>query len=246
MPFAALWGLIKSNEHGYILIDTGYAQRNNELSRNFPHNIFNKITEVKISKSNEAISQLKQMGINPMDIKHIIVSHFHIDHVGGLLDFPEAKIWCKKEALDHILRYPSLFTVTKGYLKGLLPDDILNRVQYVDQLPLSKMDGLKKCWNFIDPSITLIDLPGHARGHIGMLHKPSNKFLIIDAGWTTQNIVNLKYPRRIVSFLIDSYKELKQTIKMLNQFQKNNPNIEMIPTHCPIIFDKYFKIKVTS
>lgn len=39
-----------------------------------------------------AINQLAEFGYRPEIIKHIILTHMHFDHMGGLSDFPQAKI----------------------------------------------------------------------------------------------------------------------------------------------------------
>ena len=45
-------------------------------------------------KSEEVKEQLKKNNIDCNEIKHIVISHFHADHVGGLKDFKNAKISC--------------------------------------------------------------------------------------------------------------------------------------------------------
>ena len=46
------------------------------------------LTKVVIDKNQEA-----KMQINPDEVSHIILSHLHADHVGGLIDFPNASCW---------------------------------------------------------------------------------------------------------------------------------------------------------
>ena len=50
------------------------------------------ITKVVIEDHQELKNQLQSFGIKTNDINHIIISHFHADHIGGLQDFPNAKI----------------------------------------------------------------------------------------------------------------------------------------------------------
>ena len=39
------------------------------------------------SDINEIKNQLKSLGLETSDIKHIIISHFHADHIGGIKRF---------------------------------------------------------------------------------------------------------------------------------------------------------------
>ncbi len=40
LPFVALWALIHSEEHGYILFDTGYADRIIDYTQTYPNKIY--------------------------------------------------------------------------------------------------------------------------------------------------------------------------------------------------------------
>ena len=45
-------------------------------------------------------SKLQLVGLAPADISHVIVSHLHFDHAGGLQFFPEAKIIVQRRELQ--------------------------------------------------------------------------------------------------------------------------------------------------
>lgn len=241
VPFVALWALIKSEEEGYILFDTGYADHHLTCTAFYPNKMFAHITKVFIDPVSNAKEQLRLKGIDAEEIKHVVISHFHADHVGGLKDFTKATFWCKKEAYEHIRDSSDFWAFSKGYLKDLLPENMADRLKFLDEGDPVFIDGLKKCWSFIDPAIVIVDLPGHARGHVGLLFSHEQKFLVADAAWTTDSIIYKRYPRRIVAFLVDSYTRLIQTSDMLCEFQAKNPSIELIVTHCPSIVTRCFK-----
>ena len=130
--FDATFGLIKHPEKGIILFDTGYTRRFHEETRHFPEKIYALITKVYIRKNEEAIHQLQKLRIHPSEIKHIIVSHFHADHIGGIRDFPEATFYCSAKAYNEIKQKEGFSAVKKGLLKGLIPDDFDSRVSLVE------------------------------------------------------------------------------------------------------------------
>lgn len=39
-----------------------------------------------------AVSQIKGLGFEPRDVRHIIATHLDVDHAGGLGDFPDAEV----------------------------------------------------------------------------------------------------------------------------------------------------------
>ncbi|WP_197673995.1 MBL fold metallo-hydrolase [Micromonospora narathiwatensis] len=39
-----------------------------------------------------AVRQIERLGHSPADVRHIVVTHLHRDHTGGLADFPAARV----------------------------------------------------------------------------------------------------------------------------------------------------------
>ena len=120
-------------------------------------------------REDECVHQLHDLGIDPSEIDHIVVSHFHADHIGGLKDFRTSKVWCKQAGLDLISNSGRLKGVTKAQLKALLPEDINQRASFPEvELPgfeyLKEMKNGFTCWKWHE-NIWFVDLPGHARGH---------------------------------------------------------------------------------
>jgi hypothetical protein len=48
-----------------------------------------------------------ETGIQTEDVKHIIQTHLHLDHAGGLLDFPHAHIHVLKAEHEHAMSHKS-------------------------------------------------------------------------------------------------------------------------------------------
>ncbi|WP_072053032.1 MBL fold metallo-hydrolase [Hymenobacter terrenus] len=49
-----------------------------------------------------AVSQLREIGIAPKDISHILMTHVDVDHAGGLRDFPNAQVHLLAEELQNL------------------------------------------------------------------------------------------------------------------------------------------------
>jgi glyoxylase-like metal-dependent hydrolase (beta-lactamase superfamily II) len=53
----------------------------------------------EMKEDDYVVNNLKKIGIKPEDIKYIVMSHLHLDHAGGVGEFPNAKYIVQKEDL---------------------------------------------------------------------------------------------------------------------------------------------------
>ena len=84
------------------------------LSETIPTIEFRRLEAVELRKNN----------IDCNDINHIIISHFHADHVGGLKDFQNAQLHVSQVALDHVNNISKSLAFSKGVLTDLIPSDL--------------------------------------------------------------------------------------------------------------------------
>jgi glyoxylase-like metal-dependent hydrolase (beta-lactamase superfamily II) len=52
--------------------------------------------------------QVERLGFRLDDVRHIVVTHFDLDHIGGISDFPEAQIHVTAAEVLGAIRAPSL------------------------------------------------------------------------------------------------------------------------------------------
>lgn len=236
IKFHALWGLIEHPEKGFILYDTGYTRRFHSATRTFPNKIYAVLTKVEIQEEDEIAYQLSAHGISPDSIQHIIITHFHADHVGGLKDFKNAIIYTSSQAFLHTNKLSNFFAFSKGVLKSLLPTDLSKRVVCIDQVCKKLNDPVfsHKYDLFGDQSIFIYDLPGHAAGQIGVYLETKRQpyFLIADACWLDKSYQNLILPSPIVKLFFHNWADFKNSLFNIHTFHKKNPEVKIVPTHC--------------
>src|SRR5690606_37349561 len=145
-----------------VLFDTGYETGPWETG--WKGAIYRRLLPVDAPKESGIGRQLEVDGIATSSITHVVLSHLHPDHIGGVRLFPEAR-FVLTEGQRETLTAPRL---REALLPGLLPgwfplDDarILARGHFVETLvrgvPRRAADL------FGDGRYLLIDLPGHAR-----------------------------------------------------------------------------------
>ncbi|WP_103104516.1 MBL fold metallo-hydrolase [Brevibacillus reuszeri] len=240
VPFHALAGLIEHPVHGLLLFDTGYSPRFFEATRTFPYSIYGKLTPVVTDEAQGVRAQLVARGIDPDLVKGILISHFHGDHIGGLRDFPQAKLYCFEKAYERVRGKTGLAALREGFLPDLIPDDFEERVTFVDRnspVPLSKAyQPYTEAYDlFGDQSLLLVDLSGHAQGQFGLLlcdHDHGEVFLCADAAWSSVAYRDHLLPHPLARLIMADQKTYRENLYKLHVLSRNRSDLRIMPTHC--------------
>ena len=241
LKLPALFALISHLSAGHILFDTGYSDRFFSETRRFPFRLYALTTPVTVPPQESAVSQLQQHSIAPTAIQHIIISHFHADHIGGLRDFPEAKFLLLKSAYQAVKDSRGIRALRAGFLAGLLPPDFEERAIFVEDKPKvslpSQYAPFDTAFDLLgDGSILGVELPGHATGQLGLFVTDTDQqtyFLIADACWLSRAYQEFVMPHPIANLIFANKQEYTDTLQKIHQLHELNPEIKIIPTHCP-------------
>ena len=200
-----------------LLFDTGYGTHFFEATSKFPEKIYALTTPVTLEKSLVEMLDKK--------IDSIFISHFHADHIGGLKDFPEAKLYCAKEAYDVAMGKKSRFTKTRmGILPKLLPHDFEERLTFIEDLP--KVDLPESLAPFtkgylLEDKFYVIELDGHAEGQYGLV--VDDTFFVSDAVWDIEAITKGIKPNILTHIIFKDAKIYYETIAKLTELHGRNP-----------------------
>ncbi|MEO0734036.1 MAG: MBL fold metallo-hydrolase [Bacteroidota bacterium] len=234
--FYALWGLIEHPRHGLILYDTGYTPAFYAATKRWPASIYAKLTKVVINEVDTVKNQLLRADIDPTEIRHLILTHFHADHAGGLRDFPNATVYLSQAALTQVQRLGKRWAFTKGILPELLPSNLEERVHLVEVDCSSTPDPhFGKHYDlFDDGTIQLLPLPGHAAGQLGVRLTTTKQtyLLAADACWLREHYLTDRLPHPLVRLFFDSWSDFKQSLRALRAFHRAHPEVRIVPTHC--------------
>lgn len=154
-----------------------------EETARLPNALYRHITPVVFREEDSAVHFLKQIGLVPSDIRYVILSHFHGDHIAGAKDFPEAQFIYLPRAYEAVCSLGSIAAVKAGFLAGLLPDDFIQRSLPVNDpakrwADMSETTGKETPsgfpWEevydlFGDGSLLGVEVSGHAEGMMGLL-----------------------------------------------------------------------------
>lgn len=228
--------LFRHPRHGWFLLDTGFAPRLREVTRRFPFCAYRWFTRPTFAPEQTVIEQLNRFGLTPRDIRLVVLSHFHADHLAGLRDFPSSEILVSRTGYDAVFRLAPQEGLQVAFFPALLPADFLKRARFLDRFDGPDLDGLGPTHDlFGDQSALIVPLPGHARGHLGLFAQTEQGplFFIVDSCWLSASYRENTPPDRFVHIIVDNPKEMRDTLARLHRFHQRHPNVPLIPSHCP-------------
>lgn len=234
--FPALVGVVR-HAGGVVLVDTGYAPRVlDALSRGIDR-VYGGLLPVHVGPDESAVAQLAARGIDAAEVTHVVVTHLHADHVGGLRDFPSARVVVARRAVDEAARARGFGRLRRGLVPSLLPDDLGSRLLDPATLPaaddadLEPLAGARDL--LADGSVVVVPLPGHATGHLGVLVRTAARdvLLIGDAAWDRRAVTHGELPAPVVRLLSADWPRYTRTIDALHRLTERRPDLIVLPAH---------------
>lgn len=241
--FPALCGLIRHPDAGWMLYDTGYAEHFFKAPQALPERLYRGAVPVQLPAKEQLLAQLKAFGIGPNDIRTVIISHFHSDHIAGLRDFPEASFIALDADRRHIesLRGHRWRATLGGHLPALLPDDFGARLTLADACKSSALPEWMAPFSLGldllgDGSLIGVPLPGHSAGQLGLFIPDAQGrpvFLVADACWSVPACRAERLPAPpALWFSGHDAKQYRQTYSDLGTLIRREPAVAVLPSHC--------------
>jgi glyoxylase-like metal-dependent hydrolase (beta-lactamase superfamily II) len=83
--------LLIETDNGLVLVDSGHGllDCDDPARRVGPSR---RLFRPRLDHNETALRQVERLGFRREDVRHIVVTHFDMDHIGGISDFPDAQI----------------------------------------------------------------------------------------------------------------------------------------------------------
>jgi glyoxylase-like metal-dependent hydrolase (beta-lactamase superfamily II) len=160
--------LLLETNAGLVLVDTGFGRKDvrnhGRLSK-----FFRTLNQPQFRDEETAVHQVRALGFDPADVRHIVITHLDFDHAGGLEDFPNATVHLtarEKEVADE--QRGGAFVGTRRYAPWQW-----NEVGSWKLYPMGRgepwmgFDAVRDL-DGLPPEILLVPLAGHTWGHSGV------------------------------------------------------------------------------
>jgi glyoxylase-like metal-dependent hydrolase (beta-lactamase superfamily II) len=231
---SAMFGIIEHPREGLILYDTGFSHDLSSRLRGVGR-LYPMVVPYQVSAEQAAHAHLRRLAYRPEDVRHVIISHMHADHVGGLTSFPGAQIHCDRTALHHLRTNRRLKLARHGYFAELVPQGLDASIHQIS--PIQQRHNLlsNTVDLFGDGSLQLVPLDGHAPGQLGLLLDLNGRrvMFVADACFCVDSIEqNVGPSNALARAIYHDAKTAERTLARLHSLHINDPEIVFIPTHC--------------
>jgi glyoxylase-like metal-dependent hydrolase (beta-lactamase superfamily II) len=232
--------LLIEGADGLVLVDTGFgvddARNPRQLGR-----AFNAILRPRPTAAETAIAQVRALGYDPADVRHIVTTHLDLDHAGGLPDFPGAEVHLLGRELDAAMspgwrerpRY-----VAAHWAHG--PRWVTHEGGGDKWFGFERVRILRDS----DAEILLVPLIGHSRGHTGVAIRRADDWLLHcgDAFFHHGEIATPpRFPRAIAAFAafdeVDASARRGNVERLRELATRHGEHVELICSHDPSYLD---------
>jgi len=220
-----IFAFVIEHPEGLIVVDTGETARVAEPGY-FPrwHPYYRYGVQEWVQPEEEIGPQMRAMGLDPKDVRWVLLTHLHTDHAGGLANFPKAEQLVSRSEYTYAQgtrgllrgypsnRWPRWFNPT---LIDMQPEPVSS---FPDSYPVTRAGDVQ-----------FVPTPGHTVGHLSVVVTTPDMiyFLAGDASYTQALMLSEKIDGVSINHLT-----ARQTLERIHAFCRETQTV-YLPSHDP-------------
>jgi N-acyl homoserine lactone hydrolase len=218
---------------GVILFDTGQDRASVTDSTYFPGGItgylYHRLARFDVSENDTLSAQLAVLGYAPADVDTAIVSHLHVDHIGGLCELTGSELLVSAAEWAELAKpAPELrgFLSSRIQLPGLTwhqvspePTDDPALAPFTESLDVMG-----------DGSLVLLPTPGHTAGSVSLLVRRVGRPPLLLAGDLTYG-AEILHRGQLPG--VGNRRRLADSTRKVLALAEQQPGMIVLPAHDP-------------
>jgi glyoxylase-like metal-dependent hydrolase (beta-lactamase superfamily II) len=219
--------LVRHPTVGLILVDTGFHPAVTSAPRQNLGGIV-RFVGVRTSPEQTTPAQLRSRGIQPKDVKVVVMTHLHFDHASAVSEFPGATFVVAD------LEWQAAATDKRPWLRGYRTGQFDFAFDYrsvdYDRAPnIASYSTFGRTFDlFGDGSVRLCFTPGHSAGHQSVVLRLRDRDFVVagDAIYLESHLDGAPEPARPV----DRH-QWRRSLRELQLFRREHPDAVIVPGH---------------
>ena len=176
-----IYAWVIDHAEGVIVVDTGETARVHERGYHPSwHPFYRRAVHFAVHPDEELGPQLRAIGIAARDIRHVVLTHLHTDHAGGLHHVTGSRVWVSSRELE---RATGIGGRVQGYLPHRWPKWWRPEIIQFDRPAFGPFEESMPLTRRGD--VVIVPTPGHTPHHVSVVVSGEPSYFL--AGDTSYN-----------------------------------------------------------
>jgi N-acyl homoserine lactone hydrolase len=211
---------------GVVLVDTGFHASVAVDPKKNMGPVLGRIFKSRMRPDEAVPDQLRERGIDPKDVKTVVMTHLHVDHASGVAQFPDATFIVTEREWESATGGPQL---RRGYVPRQFDHAFDWRTIDFDGPGVSSFASFGRSLDLYgDGSVRLVYTPGHTLGHMSVVVRLSDGEMLIAA----DSIYTMRTLRdSVMPYGAHDEHEFRRSLREVQMYAKQTPGAVIVPGH---------------